>query len=110
MSTSSTHRRAAIATVVAADVEARIAALEVVAQHADETAKAVIAATEAVATTVMALREEDVDDWVAHDDRALTDDVAPHHHRGNGMAVITVAYHRSSSNVLSRSPVGAHHG
>jgi hypothetical protein len=65
MSTSPTHRRAAIAAAAAANAEsheAHIAAAKAVAQQAAEMARAVVTAAEAAAAAAAALREEDADD------------------------------------------------
>jgi hypothetical protein len=75
MFTSSTHRRAVVATVAVANAKAReacIATAEATTQQAVETARAAVIAVEAAAA---ALREKDVDDR----DGARPRD--PHRHR-----------------------------
>jgi hypothetical protein len=65
MSTSSTHQRAAVVAVAAANTEARearIATAEAAAQQAVETARVAVAVTEAATAVVAAPHEEDADD------------------------------------------------
>jgi hypothetical protein len=93
MSTSSTHRRAAVAAAATANAEAREARIAAIAQQAAETARAAVTAGEAAAAAAAVWHEEDADDqdgaqpWGPHRHRNVSPSPVPrrgcHHRQGS---------------------------